>query len=70
MSKVNHSLYHSRGNLAGTQGRLLCRQRITDTHGRHSRVDSLHPTRIPQILLLIYHPELSPPEGHIPPGFL
>lgn len=38
MSKVNHSLYHSRRNLAGTQGRLLCRQRITDTHGRHSRV--------------------------------
>lgn len=38
MSKVNHYLYHSRCNLAGTQGWLLCHQRITDTPGRHSRV--------------------------------
>lgn len=38
MCKVNHSLYHSRHNLAGTQGWLLCRQRITDTRGKHSHV--------------------------------
>lgn len=40
---------------------------VEDTH---VCVHSLHPTRLPQIPLLIYHPEPCPPEGHIPPGFL
>lgn len=57
MSKVNHYLYHSRCNLAGTQEWLLCRQRITDSHGRHSRV---HGFLAPHLASLDSTPYLPP----------